>query len=184
MAKNKGIDKIKKKILADADAKVKRIKAATTKEVTKISAQHKKERERYKERYEEQTAALVQSYKQKSLAQARLDAKKRNLREREKLIDAFVTEVITMRDARGYERFLKKIIKENLAELGRVTISCAKRDVAIVEKLAPKVDVRVTDIDGGLIFEDASGKRVDESLQALLSRRRDEIRQEVARFMK
>jgi vacuolar-type H+-ATPase subunit E/Vma4 len=49
-----------------------------------------------------ETVALVESYKQKTLAQARLDAKKSILQEREQLIDAAIARAIE--DLIGRER--------------------------------------------------------------------------------
>jgi V/A-type H+-transporting ATPase subunit E len=185
MAKD-GIEKIKKKILGDADAEVKRIKQEAADEVSKIKKKNAAERKSYKDRFEERTVALVESYKQKTLAQARLDAKKSILQEREQLIDAAIARAIEGLDRKGkaYERFLDAILSENKPQLsGKITITCNKVDKPLVSKLAKGATVVEGDLDAGLILADSKGKRVDESLDALLARKRDEVRQAVAGMM-
>jgi vacuolar-type H+-ATPase subunit E/Vma4 len=56
MAKD-GIEKIKKKILGDADAEVKRIKQEAADEVSKIKKKNAAERKSYKDRFEERNCS-------------------------------------------------------------------------------------------------------------------------------
>lgn len=183
----KGIEKIKKKIMAEAAAEVKKTRDVAKQEASRIRKRNKEERDAYERRYKERSAALVESYKQKTLAQARLDAKKEGLQKREELIDAFISEVLEELDHAGkaYERLLQELFKENLPYLeGSVTITCAERDVSLVKRLTTKGEVRTSkELSGGLLLEDGSGKRIDESLDAILGRKRDEIRQAVATIM-
>lgn len=184
--KTSGIDKIKTKILGDADAEVKKVKEAAREEVSKIAKKNKDEQKEYKAHFEERTIALVESFKQKTLAQARLDAKKSILQEREALIDEAIASIVEKLDRKekAYERYLAESIKENKAFLsGKITITCNKADKALVERLEKGAKIVEGELDGGLIFEDSKGKRIDESIDALLSRKRDEIRQTVANIM-
>ena len=75
--------------------------------------------------------------------------------------------------------------KENLSD--DVTISCNKRDMKIVEEIAAKQKMKAqfeeSDISGGAILTDSEGRKVDESLQLVLERKRDEIRQEIVKII-
>lgn len=187
MARKKtGIENITEKIVAETDAEAKRIKETAKRETAKVEKQSKARQEEHKRRFDERTEVLLASLTQKSLAQARLEVKKRHLRKREELIDGFIGDVFAEMDRKGkeYERFIAAILAENLAHLsGAITITCAKQDVPLAIKLAKDASVKAGNVDGGIILEDATGKRIDESFDALLARKRDAIRQAAAVLM-
>ncbi|MDD9953475.1 MAG: V-type ATP synthase subunit E [Candidatus Woesearchaeota archaeon] len=183
----KGIEKIKKKIMADASKEASSARAAARKEAKGLQQKHKTQHDEYKEHFNERTKALVASLQQKSLAQARLDVKKSILQKREEIIDENIATVVDKLDhgSKNYERFLKSMIDANLAHLsGNITVHCSKDDVSLAKQLlADKATVKEADLTGGLVFEDASGKRVDASLSAVLEAKKDTIRQEVAALL-
>lgn len=187
----RGIEKIQKKILGDAEATAKEIRDQARKKVNAFKKARKKEAAAYEEKFKERTALLVENYIQESMAQARLDVKKSLLAEREAIIKEAIQDALQSIDhkSKAYEEFLARIIKEQKATLhGKLTFTCSKNDQRLVEKLVEKYakGAKVTTstaLTGGLLVEEEGGRRVDESLEALLKRKRDVIRQEIAKIL-
>ncbi len=175
----KGIEKLKKKIMGDADEIVKSRLRESRKERKSLQEKQRQFLKEYEQSYEERTRALVRALQQQSLAKARLEAKKAYLIKREEIINGLVTEVLEELDHSGreYEHFLKDILERTLPQLGsHVTIRCCQADTSLVKRLTKNNIIADDTIGAGLILEDTTGKRVDESISALLQRKKDEIR--------
>lgn len=176
------IDKIKKKITKSADARITEITERADAEIKEITTKEAQRRTAYEHHYRERTEALVQLHRQKTLAQARLEAKKAALQERERIIDEFLTEAFQNPGAQ-YAKYLEQAYKEGAKLLdGKLSIECSKGDFATVKKFASGT-IKEAPISGGLILTDTSGKKLDESFDALLDRKRNDVRQEIAHII-
>ncbi len=182
-----GIEKIKRKIAADAAAEAKKVAKAAKQEATLIKKRGKERRAELVARHEERMSSLLENHRQKTLAAARLDAKKTVLAERERLIEILIEESIRSIDHAGdaYRRFLERTLANALPRLtgDGITIRCAQQDIALVSRLATRANILAAPLEGGVILEDASGRRIDESLRAVIARRRDTLRQEAAAIL-
>lgn len=175
-----GTSAIKQRIKKEADARIKEIERGAAEEVKRLDEAAKRERAKTKEREEAQTDAQATLLEQKLLAQARLEAKKALLAEREALIDKAIEHAL-QELGKEYEQHVTTVLHEQLAHLsGTVTVECNKCDHALVTKHAKGATVKEAPISGGVILTDSKGKRIDESIDALLDRRRNDVRQAVA----
>jgi vacuolar-type H+-ATPase subunit E/Vma4 len=184
-----GIEKIKGKIIADANTEIRSINREIEAQIDDVKRDNssiiddiKKDRQKEKERE-------IKLLQDKTLAQARLKVKRKYLETREALINSYIENgaKAALKDE-GYKTFIEDILKNDKDLLGEgITIYCNANDKDIVKRAAGKVnmkaDVKETDIDGGVILEDKEGKRINESMVSVLERKRDELRQKVIEIL-
>ncbi len=183
-----GIEKIKKKIMNDADSQVKEIVKEAEKEIQKINDNNKRKLDDYKKHFDERTNAMIKFYEQKTLALARLKVKKENLLKREDIINNFMDKITDYLKGKEYKDFLKAILKSVIKDLGEnLKIKCNKNDVKTVKEIAEKeginADVNEIEITGGMIFEDEQGRKINESLAIIIERKRNQIRQKIVKII-
>ena len=65
----------------------------------------------------------------------------------------------------------------------KITIYCNTKDKTTVSAALKTATVKSTDMAGGVILEDESGKRVDESIEARSARLRAEMRRQAVVIM-
>lgn len=182
----KGIEKIKNKILSDARKEAGKILNEAKKEVEGIEKEKQKQLEAIKKKRETEIKQAVKLYKDKTIAQARLKAKREYLEKREEIIDKYVKEVILNIDRKSsdYKNFLRNIIDQNINLLsGEVTIHCNKKDIALLKSMNINSALQESNIEAGIIFEDSTGKRIDETINSRLERRQNKIRQDIIKIL-
>jgi len=189
-ATQNGFENIKEKIIADAESQAKEILANAEAEAQKIFDVKADDANKHKAEGMEKIKLSVKLYEDKELAQARLKAKRLFLEEREKLLNELISDFTTKFDRKGlYPKFLEKILKSNKNLLsGMIVITCDTKDKALVEKLVKKTNyakskVQTTPMNGGIILEDDSGKRVNESLENILEMKKREVRNKLAQLI-
>ena len=179
-----GAKNIKETILNEARKEAEKIREETRKEVEKVQKEQASEQEQISSRGKEQRDKKVSLLKDKTLAQARLHAKRALLIEREKIIEGFVIDAVEGIDhgSAAYGKFMKKLVSSNTKSLsGEITYYCSKKDLALVKKLVGEGTVEPTTISGGIIVENDAGKRIDESLTVHVERSEDKIRKTIAK---
>lgn len=185
-ATKNGFENIKKKIISDAEREAKKLMDEAEAKAKEMIDAKKEAIESYKAGEQENIKRKAKLYQDKELAQARLKAKREFLEAREKLLDELIAEFTkNFERDKLYEGFIEKTLKENKNVLGKnVTITCDTRDKETVEKLAKKTgyeaEVRTSKITGGVILEDEEGKRVNESLESIMQRKKREVRNRLA----
>lgn len=172
----KGVENIKKTIIQDATTRAKEIKAIASKEAAQIKAQETQELALDAKKFREQTDILVQNYAHRTLAQARLEARKLLLRKREDIIEnctQLAVETIN-HSSKSYETLLKNKLDAAQKQLGKMNIFCDQKDVALIKKLSKQTATPMP-IEAGFIAENKSG-RIDESLAVWLEEKKSQIR--------
>lgn len=181
-----GVEKIKNKILSDAKKEADKILNEAKKEVAEIEKEKQKQLDIIKKKRETEIKQAVKLYKDKTIAQARLKAKREYLDKREEIIDKYVREVILKIDRKSndYKNFLKNIIDQNINLLsGEITIYCNKKDIALLKSMNISSSLKESNIEAGIIFEDSTGKRIDETISSRLERRKDKIRRGIIKIL-
>ena len=179
-----GAENIKETILGEGKKEAEAILNQTRKEIDGIKGQQKKDEEKFTAQSKEDSAKAVELLQDKTLAQARLHAKRNLLIEREKIISDIVEDAVKGIDhgSKAYEKFLKKIIDDNSKALsGSVKVLCNKKDVKVVKGFDGEYEVGEVDIAGGVILEDGEGKRIYESLRVQVEKHQDKIRKAIAK---
>ncbi|MFH1849383.1 MAG: V-type ATP synthase subunit E family protein [archaeon] len=176
-----GAEKIKGKILEEAKAEAEKIMAGAKKEVERIHKRSEKECQDYSQEKKRDLERNVRLFESKTLAQERLKVKRQFLKERETIITELLGAAAEGIDhsSKAYSACMKMMVAQNLKSLtGKVKVSCNAGDRALVKRLIKgRVTIAVADVAGGLIFEDSSGKRIDETLGIRTERLMDLIRQ-------
>ncbi|MFH2028009.1 MAG: V-type ATP synthase subunit E [Nanoarchaeota archaeon] len=174
-------EKIKNKILQEANNEANKILDQAKKEAKSIGAENKKQESAYEKKRQEEIDKEIKLYKDKTMAQARLRLKREFLAEREQIINQLIEEGAKSIDhsSAEYKKYLKNIIDDNLDLLSSdVIIYCNKKDKTLVKNMTDK-DIKDIDIDAGIVIEDSEGKRIDESMSAKLHRLQDTLRQKI-----
>jgi len=177
----KGIDKIKNKIISDANAEIKGIDKEIDSQIDEIKEKNRKVLDDLKTTGNKQKQQEIKLFKDKTLAQSRLKVKRNYLETREQIIVEFIEKSAEQAIGHAdYKRFIENLIKNDSGFLGKdITIYCNSRDNDMVSNLAKGMKVKEIDISGGVILEDAEGKRINDSLNSILERKRDELRHKI-----
>jgi V/A-type H+-transporting ATPase subunit E len=177
-----GIEKIKEKIIADANTEIRSINKEIDAQIEEINMQNEGILEEIKKKGMKEKDREVSLIRDKALAQARLKAKRVYNEKRENIISGIIEKGIEQAlKSDKYHGFLEKLIKENKSLLEKdLIVYCNERDKdvvsSIIKRLGLNAKVAVSDISGGVILEDKTGKRVNQSLSSVLDRKRDELR--------
>ena len=124
---DEGLQKIKQKIMADAEKKVKEIIDEAKNEANKVDEANKNKAEAYKKREEEKLKSDVKMFINKTIAQARLKSRRDYLGKRENLMSSLIEGVLTKfdRKSKEYSKYMEGILAKNLDYLTRdVNIFC------------------------------------------------------------
>ena len=186
-----GAEKIKDKILKEANHEADKAIKHAEEEAKTILYNNKALLSSFKKKRESEIDSSVKLFKDKTLAIARLKSKREFLSEREQIIDRFIHDFMEKIDHKSadYKDYLKKVLEESLSNLsGEITVYCNKCDMNAVDGLCKSlgkdgVYIKPSDIEGGLIFENRSGERINESISSRLERIRGELRQNIAKYL-
>jgi|TARA_B100001971_G_C18099202_1_gene487858 vacuolar-type H+-ATPase subunit E/Vma4 len=186
-----GAEKIKNKILKEANNEADKIIKQAEEEAKKINDKNKAQLSDFKKNRGSEISASIKLFKDKTLAIARLKSKREFLSMREQIINRFIQDFLAKinRKSANYKDYLKKILEESLGSIsGETTVYCNKEDMNTVNELCnsfgkDKVYIKPKDIDGGLMFENKSGERINESLSSRLERIKGELRQNIAKHL-
>ncbi len=179
-----GAEKIKNKILEEAKQESDNILEEAKTQEEKINNQNKNSEKEYASNRRNDVQKSVKLYKDKTLAQSRLKVRRIYLGEREKIVEDFLQEALKSisHSSKEYSTFLKNIIDKSMKQLsGDITIYCSKADKTLAKKLTPNATIEISKISGGLIFEDSSGKRIDESISSKVERIKDKLRENIVK---
>ncbi|MFH1590591.1 MAG: V-type ATP synthase subunit E [archaeon] len=181
-----GFTKIKDKILAEAKSEGQ----VVIDEAKKVSAGNleraKKEAAIIREDEGKRLEHDIKLFIDKTVALARLEEKKRFIERREDIISGMIESAVKdIRKSKDYGKYLKDTIKTSASQLGKgLVVWCNKADVSAVKSAASslkiKAETKAGDMVAGVILEDSSGKRIEETIEARLERNRDEIRKAAA----
>ena len=198
-----GADKITSKILEDAERNANSIKSEAQMEADKILEDAKKEAEKRKKEIIKKGEKEAEMIKNRIIAEARLNAKKKMLKEREKLIGMAVEKLkedLTKLPEKGeYKTLLSKLIIEGITSVGggEVILELNERDYEAIdskklweienkveEVLKKPIIVKkgdVVDIIGGCIVKTSDNSKIcDNSLEAVFERNLEDIKGKVA----
>lgn len=184
-----GTEKIKEKIIEEANAEIKKSNDEVKAEVEEIKKEARETIAGIKKKIEEEKEHEIKLFNDKTLAQARLKGKRKYLETREGIMDSFIEKGAEEAVKKGeYKKFLDGLVKKNKDLLGEgVTVCCSPKDMSVVNKilheLKLKNKVKAVEIDGGIILEDSEGKRINESLASILERKRDELRSKIVNML-
>ena len=125
------IEKIKNKIKKEAENEAKKITQEIEKEIEQIKQEQKDKTKEMGSEKDQKIKTAVQLLKDKTLAQARLNSKRKLLEKREEIIKEVVQNAIKkfIERPKEYKTFIEKIIKQNKTVLtGKLTILGNKQD--------------------------------------------------------
>ncbi len=179
-----GAEKIKNKILEEAKNEVEKILVESKEGEEEIRSKNMKSEKEYASSRRDDMKRSVKLYKDKTLAQSRLKVKREYLAERENIVESFLIEGLKDIDhsSKEYSSYLKVLIEKSVKILsGDITVFCNKNDKSIVKKISGDLKLDVANINGGLIFEDSIGGKIDESLDSKMERKMDELRRVIVK---
>ena len=187
---NDGFEKIKETIMSEAKVKADQIRKEKAEETTTYLQEKTTDADEYTKGEESKIVFETKMYEDRTLAQARLNNKREYLKTRETLIEELVKDVTEnlARDA-SYKNLLKSLIKENIRILKKpFKISCDTQDEKIVETIIKELKIKEATVHteqllGGVVIEDSTGKRINDSMSSLLERKRNDIRQGIVKLI-
>ena len=118
------------------------------------------------------------------LAMARRNANKYIIETKEKLINECIEEIkkeLKKLPSRQYKKFIEKILKDAIKEMkDGYILASRKEDEEIAKKMGIEVKGKIDAIGGVIIKSKDGSKEINSTFDALLERRRDEIRIKIA----
>ena len=118
------------------------------------------------------------------LAMARRNANKYIIEAKEKLINECIEEIkkeLKKLPSRQYKKFIEKILKEAIKEMkDGYILASRKEDEEIAKKMGIEVKGKIDAIGGVIIKSKDGSKEINSTFDALLERKRDEIRIKIA----
>lgn len=187
---NKGFLRVRDKLLGEAEAEAKSIMDKAEAEVKEYETAKQSEAESYFNEELEKIELERQLLEDKMLAQARLDSHKRFLSSREELIEKLIQQSIQdIRKNKEYKNFMKKLLTTHKSVLKQpLTLYVNSKDVSLAKELLAstkiKGSVKTSEINGGMVLEGSSGKRIQESITSRLERSKDDIRTQLSKIIK
>jgi len=201
-----GADKITSKILEDAEINANSIKSKAQIEADKILEDAKREAEKRKNEIIKKGEKEAEMIKNRIIAEARLNARKKMLKERENLIEMAIEklkeDLITLPEKEEYSTLLFKLIIEGIISVGggEVVLELNERDYETIdskvlwaienemEKLLEKPAIvkkgEVVNIIGGCIVKTSDNSKIcDNSLEAVFERNLEDIKVKVAELL-
>lgn len=180
------LDSLKEKILSDAESEAEALLAAATKKAEAIEAEAKAEAEQNRAREERDVKERIRALEEGSAATVRLEAKKRNLKERRRVLDTVyerALEALLKLSEKESMELLKGLLKEFASEGDEVSLSEDYPYPAAAKKVVTEAGCKLSSarakIRGGFYL---SGKKCDRdiSYEALLKADREENQAELA----
>jgi V/A-type H+-transporting ATPase subunit E len=184
------IENIIKKIEAETKAEVNKILNDTQKEAKAIKLEAKTQIQEKLNASKKEGQKRITIIRNIHLSEARRNARRITLSAKEELInECFRQAKERLRNLKGdeYRRVLQKLINEALPHIGNKGTATLTReeDKSIIGSI-PNISVKPKIIPGfgGLILESEDGKVVvDNTFKAILERKKDDIRTEVAKIL-
>ena len=179
-----GVEKIKEKMMDEANSEYERIVSEAKKKASEIAENNKKKVEGFITSEKEKVASEVHLFTSKEIASFEMSKRKDFMERRENIINEIIDEAVsTINKKKEYENFIEKNLKEYTALLGKkVEVLCSSKDIDLVKKMISKLNldanVEEASIKGGFILE-GSDKRIDMSLESILEEKRSTVRQKV-----
>lgn len=186
---NKGLQRIKDKILGDAEKEAQKTISEAENEAKEIITEKESEAQKYLTSELEKIELEKKLLEDKMFAQAKLNARKAYFTARETVIENIIQDAIKnlKRDIK-YKKFLETVLSQNkklLKEPLKVIVN--KQDLAAAKQALTKSKIKGKVSEGqllaGIILEDSNGKRIQESMSARLGRFKDEIRMDLFKII-
>ncbi|MFH1442821.1 MAG: V-type ATP synthase subunit E [Candidatus Micrarchaeota archaeon] len=181
-----GLEALKQELNRKTASEASRIENEGRAEAKLIKEGARKEMQKRQEKAEKDAENFVERERMRIPA-ARLKAKRIIQDAKYSLVDASLKELAEMLEAktsnrREYEKTLEALIKDGLSEVGKsALIHVRKQDAAFAKKYGKVVEIGCM---GGAIISSEDGKlRINNTYEAILERKRDELEQQAFEAM-
>lgn len=179
-----GLEEIVKRIDQEAAERASKIVGEATEGATKVMAESKERAESILAGAKAQAEREAREERQRSVASARLAAKRELLQAREDVLKRYEAGVLASVDSFAksdeYLKFLTRAIEQGVSKIGKdAEIRVNSRDKAALKgkKLGGELSKETLDSKGGALVVSADGKRrVDNTVESLLRERSDALR--------
>ena len=183
-----GLEEMLSRMHADTEQEYEKVVANARSEAAGILEVANQKAESVRSQGRVQAEKDVQEEKLRSVASARLEVKRQLMQAREDVLEdyerkakVFVDEFVQSKD---YDSFLMKLIDDGVEKIGDTpVVHVCSRDAALLRGRPTgfQVSDEPFDCKGGAIISSQDGKRrVDNTIESLLSERRDELRLKLA----
>ncbi|MDI3535069.1 MAG: V/A-type H+/Na+-transporting ATPase subunit [Thermosediminibacterales bacterium] len=195
-----GMQRIKEKIIEDANKQADTLIKEAEKEAERILAQGKKEAERKKKALQEKAVKESEEAKKKIMSMAELEMRKQMLAVKQRMVDeAFERALKKLQSLEGkeYEEIITKML-EKAVETGDEEIIFSPADAKklkpeflenlnknlAVRGVKPKLSIskETRDIQGGFILK-SKGVEINSSFDSIIRMERDEIESQIAAIL-
>ncbi|KAA0003748.1 MAG: hypothetical protein FE044_01135 [Thermoplasmata archaeon] len=178
------IEDLIQEIKSNAKAEVESIIKKANEEAEEIIKKAEKEANEEAEEIIKKAEKEAKTTKGRILAMARRNANKYIIEAKEKLINECIEEIkkeLKKLPSRQYKKFIEKILKEAIKEMkDGYILASRKEDEEIAKKMGIEVKGKIDAIGGVIIKSKDGSKEINSTFDALLERRRDEIRIKIA----
>ncbi|MGM5485061.1 MAG: V-type ATP synthase subunit E [Nanobdellota archaeon] len=173
-----GVDKLKEKIISNADNEVEKILSEAKQKAESIAAENKKKADSFLESEKERIKSEARLYEEREVASAEMESRKNYMEEREKIISDVIEKALSgINKTKAYKDFIKKAIEEN----GKgMEVYCNRKDMDLVKKYTSKV--KEGDMRAGLILK-GKETRINLSVSDLLDEKKKQIRQSIVKAL-
>ncbi len=168
-----GLDKFSESILDEAKKEADRIEDEGKDQARKILTDAKEHIRAIEKESSDRVDAEISALERKEIASAKLESKRPIMDARKDLIEdtySKVEENLASLDGKMRRSMIEKLLDEALSEIRnskRVYANC--KDLEIIKKRAPDMELIEKDMLGGMIVESNDGKvRVDKSFSTIL----------------
>ncbi len=183
-----GLEEILAKIHEDTEAEYNKIIASAKAEAEEIQKAAMARSDTIISQARDRAGREVQEEKLRLVASARLDVKRQLLQAEEEVVQEQEKKAMSAVDefiaSREYPAFLNMLIDDGVKKLGdKPIVHLNARDKTLVKGRQNSYEIsdKPLDCKGGAVVASADGKRrVDNTLESLLSERKDELRLKIA----
>jgi V/A-type H+/Na+-transporting ATPase subunit E len=178
-----GLDEVKEDIIKDAKAEVEKIVKKAQEQIKEKTLESSAEIDKISKEEIKKIKEDLELFEKRELAVINLEAKKTIFSKKKEIINSIVEnakqEIITMNE-KEKKSLLKKLVDKANKEIEADTILCNKKEVKIINSIT-KINTQETDINGGIIVENADkSMRIDLSYDALFEEIYENKLQELA----
>ena len=179
-----GLEEIVSAIRADAENKRAKVLADAKMEAEKILSEARESSARIVSQGRSLAEREVQEEKLRSVAAARLGAKREILEERESVLQRYETQASQYLEefsrSPNYKSFLLRIIEDGVSKIGEdAVVHVNSKDKALLQGARLNAQISSTSINckgGALITSKDEKRRVDNTIESLFKERKEELR--------
>ncbi len=172
------LEKIKQKILDEAKEASEKTKSVYQEKVDEIVSDNKKEMETISQKKDDEINAEIVLFKKNAIARQKLSLQSKYLVRREEIFNSLLTDALKSVDANLVKEYMKTVLDENKDLSGKVTVTCSKEYIEFVNSNTKFSNFEVIESkDDSFTIASDSGLRINGSLNALVERKKSELRQ-------